>query len=70
VLVDSTGVEEALSFHHKQEFNRWIQANNLTHLLPDGKEVVAAWERLEEGDRYFTDKKLDKRVRLVHAAND
>ncbi|KAJ9527209.1 hypothetical protein V8C86DRAFT_2889529 [Haematococcus lacustris] len=62
VLVDSTGTEEELSFY-KQDFNRWIQTNSLTQLLPTGKkQVVATWERLEDGGRYLTDRTLSKRV--------
>ncbi|KAJ9511254.1 hypothetical protein QJQ45_017152, partial [Haematococcus lacustris] len=63
LLVDSEGTEKELGFYDKQDFERWVQANILMKLLPDGKkQVVAASEYLEDGGSYFTNKTLDKRV--------
>ncbi|KAL6745483.1 hypothetical protein V8C86DRAFT_2977667 [Haematococcus lacustris] len=63
LLVDSEGTEEQLSFRRKQDFDRWLHHNTLVELLPNGvKQVVAAWEDLEDGGRYFTNKTFDKRV--------
>ncbi|KAJ9518023.1 hypothetical protein QJQ45_004323 [Haematococcus lacustris] len=66
LLVDSEGTEKQLEFSDKQDFNRWLQSNTLTLLLPNGTErVVAAWERLEDGGRYFTNKTFEKRSSLA-----
>ncbi|KAL6748214.1 hypothetical protein V8C86DRAFT_1182359 [Haematococcus lacustris] len=60
LLVDSEGTEEQLRFRRKQDFNRWLHLNTLVELLPNGvKQVVAAWEHLEDGGRYFTNKTFD-----------
>ncbi|KAJ9518286.1 hypothetical protein QJQ45_010243 [Haematococcus lacustris] len=65
LLVDSECTERQVEFSDKQDFNRWLQSNTLMLVLPNGTErVVAAWERMEDGGRYFTNKKFDMRVRL------
>ncbi|KAJ9505386.1 hypothetical protein QJQ45_022050 [Haematococcus lacustris] len=54
LLVDAHGTESQLELSDKQDFNRWLQANTQMKLLPSGtKQVVAAWERLEDGGRYL-----------------
>ncbi|KAJ9518008.1 hypothetical protein QJQ45_004313 [Haematococcus lacustris] len=62
LLVDSEGTERQIEFSDKQDFNKWIQSNTLMLVLPSGtKRVVAAWERLEDGGMYFTNKTFEKR---------
>ncbi|KAL6746639.1 hypothetical protein V8C86DRAFT_1473885 [Haematococcus lacustris] len=62
VLEDDTGAQEELLFY-KPDFDTWVQYNILTQLLPNGiNVVVASWDYLEEGGRYFTDRSLAKPV--------
>ncbi|KAJ9533976.1 hypothetical protein QJQ45_027072 [Haematococcus lacustris] len=62
VLEDDTGAQEELLFY-KPDFDTWVQYNILTQLLPNGiNVVVASWDYLEEGGRYFTERSLPKPV--------
>lgn len=63
VIMDSTGAEEGLHFKSKKVFETWSRSNILKQLQQDGtKEVIVMWEQVQDGEMYYTDKTLDKKV--------